>query len=165
MIPCNPQVFYKHAAPCLFFFPPQSLCISLSQAQHFGWFLMEFHLNIWESFLQAVKIVSNSDPGLLGLAASPNCVIHRLGLFACCSVVNKNYLLELSIRQTAEWPTWNILPDSDPALAVAAERFFNRLCTYAIVIISIPYSLACHIHQRVLLKIKHYCICRFLFIH
>lgn len=29
MIPCNPQVFYKHAAPCLFFFPPHKVSVSL----------------------------------------------------------------------------------------------------------------------------------------
>ena len=55
-----------------------------------------------ELFLQTVKITSNSDAGLLGLAASPNCIIHRLYLLACCSVVNKRYLVELGIRQTAE---------------------------------------------------------------
>lgn len=60
--------------------------------------------------------------------------------------------MEPGIRQTAEWPTWNILPDSDPALAVVAELIFDGLCTYPAVITAIPYSLVCHMCQKVSLK-------------
>lgn len=103
IVPCNPQIFYKHVAAWLFPLTShhhQSVYVSPFQTQYFGLFLMESHLNIWESFPQAEKIVSNSDPDLLGLTAPPNCVIHRLNLFARCSVVNKNYLIELGTRQT-----------------------------------------------------------------
>lgn len=111
-----------------------------------------------------MKIISNSDFDLLEL----DLPILTSTDWLCLLVVQlsiKKLFKRTEYKETAEWPSWSIFPDSDPVTAVAEELFFNRLCTYPIVIISIPYSLVCHICQKVLLKIKNQCICCFLFIH
>lgn len=127
------------------------LCFSPSRAQHFRLFLMKFLSNIQESFPWAVGIISYSDCGLLSLAASHNCGLVYL-FFSF-----KKYIFNKMEYKTSCWITYLKYPSwqwssTRSSTSTSTELFFNWLCTYPIVIISIPYSLACHICHKVLLK-------------
>lgn len=136
------------------------LCFSPSRAQHFRLFLMKFLSNIQESFPWAVGIISYSDCGLLSLAASRNCGLVYL-FFSF-----KKYIFNKMEYKTSCWitylkyPSWQWSSTSCCYRAIFQLAMHLPYCNYIYtILLSLSYM------SQSVTKIKHCCICCFLFIH